>query len=100
MGHQVTVPFGVFPCRHCRVVEQPTDRVGGGIRKGVVVTTLSRNVERYHGDEEWRTDRYHILEKQRVAMVRYAQKQLGKEYNYLELAVIGIKIILIKMIKF
>jgi len=32
-------------------------------------------------------------------MITYAQKELGKEYNFLELLIIGIKIIFNKVIK-
>ena len=67
------------------------------IRKGVVVTALSRNVSHYHGNVEWRTAKKSISEDRRLAMVTFAQKQLGNEYNFLEAVVIGIKIILMKL---
>jgi len=67
------------------------------IRKGVVVTALSRNVSHYHGNVEWRTAKETISQDRRLAMVKFAQKQLGNEYNFLEAVVIGIKIILMKL---
>ena len=69
------------------------------IRKGVVVTTLSRNVTRYHGNVELYTSRKNIPEKSRLKMIKFAQKELGKEYNFLELAVIGIKIFFNKLVR-
>ena len=69
------------------------------IRKGVVVTTLSRNVSRYHGNVDWYTSKINISEKVRNKMIKFAQKELGKEYNFLELLIIGIKIIFHKVIK-
>jgi hypothetical protein len=66
------------------------------IRKGVVVTALSRNVSHYHGNVEWRTAIQEITPDRRLDLVRYAQKQLGNEYNFIEAIVIGIKIIIMK----
>jgi hypothetical protein len=85
---------------HSGIVAWWNDRliVMEAIRKGVVVTSLSRNVAHYHGDVEWRTTKKRIPEHRRLAMVRFAQKQLGKEYNFLELIVMGTKIILMKLL--
>lgn len=69
------------------------------IRKGVVVTAISRNVSRYHGDIEWYTAKNNISKDQRVLMIRFAQKKLGHEYNFLELFTIAVKIIFNKIIK-
>jgi hypothetical protein len=54
------------------------------VGKGVVASALSENLRRYHGSVEYFWCRERITDEDRLDMLDFAQLQLGKEYNFLE----------------
>lgn len=63
------------------------------VGKGVVVTPLSANVRRYHGDVEWFTCVEDIPESDRRRMIEFAQQDLGKEYARWKAIKLGLRIL-------
>ncbi len=63
------------------------------VGKGVVVTPLSANVRRYHGDVEWFTCVEDIPEPDRNRMIEFAQQELGKEYARWKAMKFGLRIL-------
>jgi hypothetical protein len=66
------------------------------VGKGVIVTPLSTNVAGYRGRVEWYTSREDIPEAERMALVQFAQQELGKEYDTWKLVLISLYILLKK----
>lgn len=54
------------------------------VRRGVMVTPLSKNINDYHGDVEWYTCKEAVPVKKRTAMIKFAQHELGKKYDFLK----------------
>ena len=63
------------------------------VGRGVVVTPLSANVRRYHGDVEWFTCVEEIPEADRLRMIEFAQQELGKEYTRWKAIRLGLRIL-------
>lgn len=66
--------------------------------KGVIATTLARNIRHYKGDVEWFSSKKDISKAKRDTMIKFAQEQLGNEYDFLQLLRIGIKLLFKKVI--
>jgi len=60
------------------------------VGKGVVITPISRNVRSYRGSVEWFTSVDEIADDERLRMVEFAQRELGKEYALLRTLRLGI----------
>jgi hypothetical protein len=63
------------------------------VGRGVVVTPISRNVRSYPGGVEWFTSVEVIPEDQRLQMVEFAQRELGKEYALWRALLLGIRVL-------
>ena len=63
------------------------------VGKGVSISPLSRNVRHYHGHVHWYTAKHPIPENKRIAMVRFAQEELGKEYALWKAVLLGLSIL-------
>jgi hypothetical protein len=63
------------------------------VGKGVVVTPLSANVRRYHGDVEWFTCVEYVPASDRNRMIEFAQQELGKEYARWKAIKLGLRIL-------
>jgi hypothetical protein len=61
------------------------------VGKGVVVTALSSNVKNYHGDIEWYSCKEELSEIRRNSLVAYAQLELGKDYDTMQLIKIALR---------
>ncbi len=66
------------------------------VGRGVVVTPLSSNVRRYHGDVEWFTCVENIPDADRHRMIKFAQQELGKEYARWKAIALGLRILFLK----
>jgi hypothetical protein len=66
------------------------------VGRGVVVTPLSTNVRRYHGEVEWFTCVEEIAGPDRQRMIEFAQQELGKEYGRWKAIRLGLRILLQK----
>lgn len=60
------------------------------VGKGVVASVLSENLARYHGGVDYFWCKQEIPEADRLKMLDFAQLQLGKEYNFFEVAWSGL----------
>ncbi len=60
------------------------------MRRGVRVTTLSFNLSHHNGSVEWYTSRSPIPADQRLDLIRYAQKELGKRYAFWSVFKLGL----------
>lgn len=80
------------PYSHVGIAAWWNDRlmVLEAVGKGVVASTLSDNLQRYHGGVDYFWCKENIAEDKRITMVQFAQAQLGKEYNRLQVLVSGI----------
>lgn len=54
------------------------------VGKGVRACAMSENLRRYHGSVDYFWCRETITDEDRMKMLEFAQLQLGKEYNFLE----------------
>jgi hypothetical protein len=63
------------------------------VGKGVIVTPLSSNVAGYRGDVEWFTCQERIPAEERLRLVEFAQRELGKEYALWKAVVLGMRIL-------
>jgi len=63
------------------------------VGKGVMVTPLSSNVRHYDGRVEWFTSREDIPQGDRMLLVAYAQRELGKEYATWRAILLGVRIL-------
>jgi hypothetical protein len=63
------------------------------VGKGVVVTPISKNIRSYHGSVEWFTSAEEIPDDQRLKMVEFAQRELGKEYALWRTLFLGIRVL-------
>jgi len=63
------------------------------VGKVVIVTPLSANVRRYHGDVEWFACVEEIPEEDRHRMIEFAQQELGKEYARWKALKLGLRIL-------
>ncbi len=63
------------------------------VGKGVVVTPISRNISSYYGTVEWFTCVEEIPSSQRLEMIRFAQRELGKEYALGRALLLGIRVL-------
>lgn len=63
------------------------------VGKGVVTTPLSSNVLGYRGDVEWFTPVEPIPEEDRLRLVEFAQRELGKEYALWKALLLGLRIL-------
>ena len=63
------------------------------VGKGVVVTPLSSNVAGYRGDVEWFVPRDPLSAADRLRLVEFAQRELGKEYALAKAFLLGIRIL-------
>lgn len=65
---------------HSGIVSWWNDRVMvmEAVGKGVVVTPLSRNVRKYHGDVDWYSCKNEVLDADRLRLVAFAQLGLGR----------------------
>lgn len=61
------------------------------VGRGVMVTPLSQNVARYDGRVEWFTPVEEIPPGERVRMVEFAQRELGKEYGTWQALLLGLR---------
>ncbi len=52
------------------------------IRKGVIVNPFRRSVNRYKGTVEWWSSKQEINDATRERMIRFAQRQLGKDFGF------------------
>jgi len=86
---------------HAGLVARWNDRlmVMEAVGKGVVVTPISQNVRGYHGRVEWFTSTEEIPDDQRLQMVEFAQRELGKEYNLWSAVFLGIRVIFQKNVE-
>ncbi|MFQ6115500.1 MAG: hypothetical protein ACE5NG_15685 [bacterium] len=66
------------------------------VGRGVMVTSLSHNIEHYKGDVEWFCFKEHISGDRRINMVQFAQEALGKSYATWKLLIFGLFILLKK----
>jgi hypothetical protein len=69
------------------------------VGKGVVVTPISRNIRSYSGSIEWFTSIEYIPENQRLQMIRFAQRELGKEYALWRTVLLGIRVLFQRNLK-
>jgi hypothetical protein len=58
--------------------------------QGVIVTPISRNIRSYSGSIEWFTIVEDIPKNQRLQIIRFAQRELGKEYALWRAVLLGI----------
>ena len=63
------------------------------VGRGVMVTPLSSNVRHYDGRVEWYTSREDIPESERILLVAFAQRELGKEYATWRALLLGLRIL-------
>jgi hypothetical protein len=63
------------------------------VGKGVVVTPISRNIRSYSGSVEWFTCIDEIPADQRLQMIRFAQRELGKEYALWRAILLGWRVL-------
>ncbi len=63
------------------------------VGKGVVVTPISQNIRSYHGSVEWFTCAEGIPDAQRLQMIEFAQRELGKEYAFWRTLLLGIRVL-------
>ncbi len=63
------------------------------VGRGVMVTPLSSNVRHYDGRVEWFTSREEIPESERIQLVAFAQRELGKEYATWKAILLGLRIL-------
>ncbi len=63
------------------------------VGRGVMVTPLSSNVRHYDGRVEWFTSREEITESERMQLVAFAQRELGKEYATWRAILLGLRIL-------
>ena len=63
------------------------------IGKGVVVTPLSANIREYHGTVELFTCKEEINDEQRLWMIQFAQRELGKAYGRWNALVLGFRLL-------
>lgn len=61
------------------------------VGRGVIVTPLSANIVAYRGDVEWFSSAGEIPDAQRIAMVEFAQQELGKEYALRKAILLGLR---------
>lgn len=61
------------------------------VGKGVVASPLSENLKRYHGGVDYYWCATPIADPQRMQMLDFAQMQLGKEYNLLQVIMSGLR---------
>ncbi|MEE9372918.1 MAG: YiiX/YebB-like N1pC/P60 family cysteine hydrolase [Saprospiraceae bacterium] len=66
------------------------------VGRGVIVTPLSTNVRKYHGDVEWFQCKEKISDEKRLLIIQFAQKELGKKYSILGVLWIAYHILLKK----
>ena len=64
------------------------------VGKGVMVTPLSSNVRHYDGRVEWYTSREDIPDSERIMLVAFAQRELGKEYATWRAILLGLRILI------
>jgi len=57
---------------------------------GVVISPLSRNLEKYKGRADWYSCNLEITEEKRKEMTVFAQAELGKEYAMFEAILFGL----------
>jgi hypothetical protein len=69
------------------------------VGKGVVVTPISRNIRSYSGSIEWFTSVEDIPKNQRLQMIRFAQRELGKEYALWRTVLLGIRVLFQRNLK-
>jgi hypothetical protein len=63
------------------------------VGKGVMVPPLSSNVRHYDGRVEWYTSKEEISESERMQLVSFAQRELGKEYATWRAILLGLRIL-------
>ncbi len=63
------------------------------VGKGVIVTPISRNIRSYSGRVEWFTSVDEIPDDQRLRMVEFAQRELGKEYALWRAMILGLRVL-------
>ncbi len=63
------------------------------VSKGVVVTPISKNIRSYRGRVEWYTSVEEIPDDERLRMVEFAQRELGKDYALWRAILLGFKTI-------
>ncbi len=61
------------------------------VGRGVVVSPIPQNIRSYHGRVEWFTSTEQIPDVQRLQMVEFAQRELGKEYALWRTLFFGIR---------
>lgn len=66
------------------------------VRRGVIVTPLSTNIKKYHGDVEWFRCKEKISDEKRLLIINFAQKELGKKYSILGVLWVAYHILLKK----
>lgn len=64
------------------------------VGKGVVASPLSENLKRYHGRVDYFWCATAIADPQRTQMLDFAQMQLGKEYNLMQVIMNGVRTLL------
>ena len=64
------------------------------VARGILISPLSKNIERYSGDVEWYTCTETISEDRREKLINFAQKFLGEKYGWRSVILLGIKIFL------
>jgi len=64
------------------------------VGRGVMVTPLSSNVRHYDGRVEWYTSREDIPDSERIMLVAFAQRELGKEYATWRAILLGLRILI------
>jgi hypothetical protein len=64
------------------------------VGRGVVVTPISKNVRSYRGSVEWFTSTEEIPDDQRLQMIEFAQRELGKEYDLRRALFLGLRVCL------
>jgi hypothetical protein len=63
------------------------------VGRGVVVTSISRNIRSYPGGVEWFASIEEIPDDQRLRMVAFAQRELGKDYALRQALFLGIRVL-------
>lgn len=81
---------------HAGIVAWWNDRlmVMEAVGRGVSVTPISASVGHYHGSVEWFQSRDPIGGEERLAMVKFAQQELGKSYALWNSILLGVRILL------
>ncbi len=64
------------------------------VGKGVVASPLSENLKRYHGRVDYYWCKTPITDMDRLRMLDFAQMQLGKKYNLMEVVWMGVRVLL------